>query len=90
MGSQETIDFIRNERENPTDSEEENPPVQADSGILLPAEANEAASTQNKKKERIKFTGLARVIEQLMNKCCSPDLEQTEGLGGDNMTAIIV
>ena len=65
MSNQETIDFIRGEQVNPTESEDESQqqPGQADSGILLPPDENEVAAQNKKKRERIKFTGLARVIE---------------------------
>lgn len=34
--------------------------------------------------------GLQEAMERLMDDCCSPDLSTTHGLGGDNMTAVIV
>lgn len=33
---------------------------------------------------------LSSIASDLLDTCLSPDLEETEGLGGDNMTAIIV
>lgn len=33
---------------------------------------------------------LSSVAEELLDHCISPDLQQTNGLGGDNMTAIII
>jgi len=33
---------------------------------------------------------MARVMEELMDDCMSPDLRRTKGLGGDNMTALVV
>merc|ERR1719433_1830452 len=33
---------------------------------------------------------MERIMEALLDKCLSPDLRTTDGLGGDNMTAVIV
>lgn len=33
---------------------------------------------------------LERIMEALLDKCLSPDLRKTNGLGGDNMTAVVV
>jgi len=33
---------------------------------------------------------LSAITEELLDHCISPDLDQTDGLGGDNMTGIIV
>lgn len=33
---------------------------------------------------------LASIMEELLDKCISPDLSKTGGLGGDNMTALVV
>lgn len=33
---------------------------------------------------------LSRILEGLLDRCLSPDLQQTFGLGGDNMTAVLV
>eukprot|EP00913_Durusdinium_trenchii_P004671 g4336.t1 len=33
---------------------------------------------------------LERVLEDLLDACVSPDLRMTNGLGGDNMTAVLV
>merc|ERR1711920_758537 len=32
---------------------------------------------------------MERILEALLDKCLSPDLRKTDGLGGDNMTAVI-
>jgi hypothetical protein len=37
-----------------------------------------------------KFKGLATIVEMMMDKNCPKDLAKSEGLGCDNMTAIIV
>lgn len=37
-----------------------------------------------------KFKGLATIIEMMMDMNCPKDLSKSEGLGCDNMTAIIV
>jgi len=37
-----------------------------------------------------KQRSLSSIAEDLMDHCISPDLQQTNGLGGDNMTAIII
>lgn len=31
-----------------------------------------------------------RFLEELLDRCLSPDLRQTHGVGGDNMTALLV
>jgi len=33
---------------------------------------------------------VSSIVEELLDACISPDLSQTCGLGGDNMTAIVV
>jgi protein phosphatase 2C family protein 2/3 len=33
---------------------------------------------------------LPRILEELLDECCSPDLHSTLGKGGDNMTAVLV
>merc|ERR1719163_2139472 len=33
---------------------------------------------------------LASIMEELLDNCISPDLSKTGGLGGDNMTAMVV
>lgn len=33
---------------------------------------------------------LSSILEELLDHCISPDLDETDGLGGDNMTAILV
>ena len=58
-----------------------------DSGIILPADPSQPAQEQ---KSKVVYQGLARVIERLFDECMSKNLEETEGLGGDNMSAIIV
>ena len=37
-----------------------------------------------------KFKGLATIVEMMMDQNCPKDLAKSEGLGCDNMTAIIV
>jgi len=34
--------------------------------------------------------GMARILEDLLDACVSRDLKETKGLGGDNMTALLV
>jgi serine/threonine protein phosphatase PrpC len=49
--------------------------------------------TERKMEESIensKFKGLATIIEMMMEQNCPKDLAKSEGLGCDNMTAIIV
>merc|ERR1712151_147977 len=33
---------------------------------------------------------LSGILEELLDHCLSPDLDATDGLGGDNMTAVLV
>jgi hypothetical protein len=33
---------------------------------------------------------MSAILEELLDDCVSPDLQQTKGLGGDNMTAVLV
>ena len=37
-----------------------------------------------------KFSGLATVVEMMMDVNCPPNLHTTEGLGADNMTCVII
>lgn len=37
-----------------------------------------------------RFSGLATVVEMMMDVNCPANLHQTDGLGADNMTAIII
>ena len=49
--------------------------------------------TEKKMEETInnsKFSGLATIAEMMMDQNCPKDLAKSEGLGCDNMTAIIV
>jgi len=34
--------------------------------------------------------GLSQIVEEMLDACLSPDLRTTRGLGGDNMTAVLV
>ena len=86
------MDFIHglHERiENGEVIEEEEEVEQAvpDSGILLPVDPSQEAQEP---KNKVVYKGLAMVIERLFNECLSKNLEETEGLGGDNMSAIVV
>ena len=54
-------------------------------------------STKNKTEAKLenainnsKFSGLATVVEMMMDVNCPANLHVTDGLGADNMTAIIV
>lgn len=35
-------------------------------------------------------SSLSEILEDMLDHCCSPDLNRTRGLGGDNMSAILV
>ena len=39
---------------------------------------------------KVDFFGLSKGIESLLDDCCAKDLASCQGLGTDNMTAIIV
>ena len=86
------MDFIhslheRIENGEVIEEEEEVEQKVPDCGILLPVDAGQEAQEP---KNKVVYKGLALVIERLFNECLSENLEETEGLGGDNMSAIIV
>lgn len=41
-------------------------------------------------KNRKKLSDMVKGMEKMMDHCCADDLASSEGLGCDNMTAIIV
>lgn len=55
------------------------------------------SSTKNKTEAKLensinnsKFSGLATIVEMMMDINCPANLHNTDGLGADNMTAIII
>ena len=41
-------------------------------------------------KERIATVALDKIAEEIFDRCVSDDPKLTQGIGGDNMTALIV
>jgi len=57
----------------------------------LPELKGKSRSPKDSKSEvKVSSRSLSGICEELMDHCLSPDLAQTGGLGGDNMTAMIV
>jgi hypothetical protein len=48
------------------------------------------ASPGHKGQAALTGLGIAKIIELMMDKCCPMNLAASEGIGTDNMTAIIV
>lgn len=62
-------------------------------GKSPPRKGSKGTKLQNKLEESInnsKFTGLATIVEMMMDINCPADLQVTDGLGADNMTCIII
>ena len=41
-------------------------------------------------RERLSTTPLPTIAEQVFDRCISSDIKETQGIGGDNMTIVIV
>lgn len=55
-----------------------------------PSKLGTGGSSPKKTNSKASPTGLSRIIELMMDKCCPTNLAASEGLGADNMTCVIV
>ena len=49
-----------------------------------------SGSLQGSPSKTLTITCLSRIVELMMDDCCPKNLEMSEGLGADNMTAVLV
>jgi protein phosphatase 1G len=52
--------------------------------------SNDAVLAFVRERIKAKMTPLSRIAEELMDNCMAQDPKKTRGLGGDNMTAMVV
>lgn len=104
MTSQQAIDFVGTAKEKisnytPVKSPTKSPMKAGGKGRLgaQAARSPPRKGTKNKLEAKLensinnsRYSGLATVVEMMMDVNCPPNLHTTEGLGADNMTAIII
>ena len=102
MTSQQAVDFVKTGKEKQSTYQPQRSPTKtaAGKGRLGAAAATRSPprkGTKNKLDSKLentinssRFTGLATIVEMMMDVNCPPNLHSTEGLGADNMTAIII
>jgi serine/threonine protein phosphatase PrpC len=92
MTSQEAVDFVGLAKEKISNYRPEKSPTKTskkDKSSLRAKKDKKVAKMENAINNS-KFKGLATVVEMMMDMNCPKDLAVSEGLGADNMTAIIV
>lgn len=100
MSSQQACDFIVTAKEKQSNYTPQRSPTKAAGKGRAAAGAARSPprkGTKNKLEAKLensinssRFSGLATVVEMMMDVNCPPNLHTTEGLGADNMTAIII
>lgn len=100
MTSQQAVDFVNMAKEKiNTYTPVKSPVKAAGKGRSMGAAARSPPrkGTKNKLETKLenainnsRYSGLATVVEMMMDVNCPPNLHSTEGLGADNMTAIII
>ena len=104
MTSQAAVDFVYQAKQKLTSYEPQSPssplkspsPTKTGKGGRL-SKSPPRKGTKNKLEYKLenainnsKFSGLATVVEMMMDVNCPPNLHTTEGLGADNMTCVII
>lgn len=100
MTSQQAVDFVNMGKEKLNSYQPTKSPSKAGAkGRSMGAAGRSPPrkGTKNKMETKLenainnsRFQGLATVVEMMMDINCPPNLHTTEGLGADNMTAIII
>ena len=103
MSSQQAVDFVLMAKEKQSNYTPQKAaaagasPTKTGSKMRAGKSPPRKSSTKNKTEAKLedsinksKFTGLATTIEMMMDINCPANLHVTDGLGADNMTAIIV
>ena len=102
MTSQEAVNFVYKAKDKQATFEASSPKTPSSgsptktgkSGRLGKSPTKKLKMTADRKLESAmnnsKFTGLATVVEMMMDINCPADLQVSEGLGADNMTCIII
>ena len=95
MTSQEACDFVKNGKKKIATYKPQTTPTLKGGKKpgLKDGGKDKKNKTERKMEETIdnsKFKGLATIIEMMMDQNCPKDLAKSDGLGCDNMTAIIV
>lgn len=106
MTSQAAVDFVYQAKQKLTSYEPQSPasatslkspsPTKTGKGGRL-GKSPPRKGTKNKLEYKLenainnsKFSGLATIVEMMMDVNCPPNLHTTEGLGADNMTCVII
>ena len=101
MTSQQACDFVYQARQKIASYEPQSPgsaksPTKIGKGGRL-SKSPPRKGTKNKIEHKMestinnsKFSGVATVVEMMMDVNCPPNLHTTEGLGADNMTCVII
>lgn len=100
MTSQQACDFVGMAKEKQSSYTPQRSPTKTGGKGRAAAAAGRSPprkGTKNKMDTKLenainnsRFSGLATVVEMMMEVNCPPNLHTTEGLGADNMTAIII
>lgn len=102
MTSQQAVDFVGTAKDKmasyqPARSPTKSPTKTGKMGRSAAGRSPPRKGTRNKLETKLenainnsRFSGLATAVEMMMEVNCPPNLHTTEGLGADNMTAIII
>lgn len=100
MTSQQACDFVSMAKEKQSSYTPQRSPTKTGGKGRAAAAAGRSPprkGTKNKMDTKLenainnsRFSGLATAVEMMMEVNCPPNLHTTEGLGADNMTAIII
>ena len=106
MTSQAAVDFVYQAKQKMANYEPQSPGTSTSVKSSSPTKTGKGRSlgkspprkgTKNKLENKLensinnsKFSGLATVVEMMMDVNCPPNLHTTEGLGADNMTCVII
>ena len=100
MTSQQACDFVQTAKEKQSNYTPQRSPTKTGGKGRMAAAAGRSPprkGTKNKLETKLenainnsRFSGLATVVEMMMEVNCPPNSHTTEGLGADNMTAIII
>ena len=96
MTSQQAVDFVYTAKEKQASFTAQRSPTKS-SAKNRPGKSPPRKGTRNKLETKLenainssRFSGLATIVEMMMDVNCPANLHTTEGLGADNMTAIII
>jgi hypothetical protein len=106
MTSQQACDFVYQAKQKMANYEPKSPGTAKSTSSGSPTKLGKGGrlskspprkGTKNKLENKLessidnsKFSGIATVVEMMMDVNCPPNLHATEGLGADNMTCVIM